>query len=89
MDPYFNPRSREGSDPGRVFLCKLSRNFNPRSREGSDRTSKSRVYLQQYFNPRSREGSDEQKARIKSLELISIHAPVKGATYNQTRFRSD
>ena len=33
----FNPRSREGSDPGWESQCGLYRCFNPRSREGSDR----------------------------------------------------
>ena len=34
--PYFNPRSREGSDRKRAELDKRIKNFNPRSREGSD-----------------------------------------------------
>ena len=33
---YFNPRSREGSDPLCNFACSDRVNFNPRSREGSD-----------------------------------------------------
>ena len=32
------------------------------------------------FNPRSREGSDELAAYGEYEELISIHAPAKGAT---------
>ena len=32
------------------------------------------------FNPRSREGSDERGVAYAHLPLISIHAPVKGAT---------
>ena len=34
--PYFNPRSREGSDQARLQLRWLVPHFNPRSREGSD-----------------------------------------------------
>ena len=33
-----------------------------------------------YFNPRSREGSDMFGHGFKPVEIISIHAPVKGAT---------
>ena len=33
-----------------------------------------------YFNPRSREGSDGLGHGLKPVEIISIHAPVKGAT---------
>ena len=34
--PYFNPRSREGSDTGLVAPDHSQIHFNPRSREGSD-----------------------------------------------------
>ena len=37
--PYFNPRSREGSDSTRVLKCQAYFYFNPRSREGSDTAS--------------------------------------------------
>ena len=60
-----------------------SLHFNPRSREGSD------VYMPfhgrgiQYFNPRSREGSDcVSPCKRNTVSRISIHAPVKGATYH-------
>ena len=33
------------------------------------------------FNPRSREGSDQQQAGLIRAMMISIHAPVKGATW--------
>ena len=59
--------------------------FNPRTREGCDLTIKgTSVRSQLYFNPRTREGCDKltifdtQKGAI-----ISIHAPVKGATPEQ------
>ena len=78
----FNPRSREGSDipPQNLIISKI--NFNPRSREGSD-ISLLTDYLVacRDFNPRSREGSDGNVYDgIFPLYLISIHAPVKGAT---------
>ena len=57
--------------------------FTPR--EGSDlRPALQNAYLE-YFNPRSREGSD-QGGKVKFLShLISIHAPVKGATAKITK----
>ena len=36
-----------------------------------------------YFNPRSREGSDEGQTKLSQLTRISIHAPVKGATWKK------
>ena len=36
MIPYFNPRSREGSDDNLCVYNRSSVYFNPRSREGSD-----------------------------------------------------
>ena len=57
-------------------------NFNPRSREGSDaKFVVWVVYDSVHFNPRSREGSDEETQKIfESANVISIHAPAKGAT---------
>ena len=55
--------------------------FNPRSREGSDRPTRLLTTGQTYFNPRSREGSDPAgRIRCQDQHVISIHAPVKGAT---------
>mgnify|MGYP005759827013 CR=1 FL=1 len=63
-------------------IIQMPLNFNPRSREGSDmvlfRTCK--VHRSD-FNPRSREGSDAVVAvPAESVDLISIHAPARGAT---------
>ena len=38
-----------------------------------------------YFNPRSREGSDMKTIDISKDVYISIHAPVKGATFRLAR----
>ena len=54
--------------------------FNPRSREGSDQIPVLDVEMMNYFNPRSREGSDFLCAFVRHFVVISIHAPVKGAT---------
>ena len=62
---------------GRVFN---STYFNPRSREGSDNVLDGVIQARNHFNPRSREGSDFRRSRNSGQLLISIHAPVKGAT---------
>ncbi len=56
------------------------KDFNPRSRVGSDVVG---TYVRGWiadFNPRSRVGSDIQEAEIFYSLIISIHAPVWGAT---------
>ena len=40
-----------------------------------------------YFNPRSREGSDTDGLFSRFFSLISIHAPVKGATNSEKKER--
>ena len=58
------------------------KDFNPRSREGSDIPVKKRRKLKINFNPRSREGSDYAVVgKYPVYDEISIHAPVKGATF--------
>ena len=59
--------------------------FNPRSREGSDHQSVHTWSACTYFNPRSREGSDGADIKRRVFVVISIHAPVKGATPIGTR----
>ncbi len=55
---YFNPRSREGSDPCHQINGSSQGHFNPRSREGSDGCIRTDYPDARDFNPRSREGSD-------------------------------
>ena len=76
----FNPRSREGSDRGRRWQNPDRRDFNPRSREGSDLTDGIALIYFDDFNPRSREGSDPIPNKTVVNNIISIHAPAKGAT---------
>ena len=60
-----------------------SEDFNPHSREGSD-TMKillDKIMLKD-FNPHSREGSDRIATRSPHNNLISIHTPAKGVTWN-------
>ena len=55
--------------------------FNPRSREGSDHLLPPCYQTAGDFNPRSREGSDGSGCCKKVFpDVISIHAPAKGAT---------
>ena len=54
--------------------------FNSRSREGSDMTGESFQQMKERFNSRSREGSDDTATRDAVRGVVSIHAPVKGAT---------
>ena len=55
--------------------------FNPRAREGRDILPRAFAIRRNYFNPRAREGRDtECDAEPDLLRVISIHAPVKGAT---------
>ena len=76
----FNPRSREGSDQYCYMPLSSTRHFNPRSREGSDLHQSTSFRCRRYFNPRSREGSDVDTKYKIPQRIISIHAPVKGAT---------
>ena len=56
--------------------------FNPRTREGCDRFVDERgLAFVVDFNPRTREGCDDVRERPQvAFLVISIHAPVKGAT---------
>jgi len=64
--------------------------FNPRTREGCDGEWPYRHGDTENFNPRTREGCDLKTVPTSDLVVISIHAPVKGATeaflhHNQLR----
>ena len=85
---YFNPRSREGSDVQRLLSKRTQYHFNPRSREGSDNSSSHSCRQIKNFNPRSREGSDGDQAVFTPVSVISIHAPVKGATSKRQNRRA-
>ena len=67
--PYFNPRSREGSDLSKWHRPRTPEYFNPRSREGSDQDLDRSTDMATNFNPRSREGSDTY--RCVSWSIVS------------------
>ena len=80
--PDFNPRSREGSDAIALSAASGVSDFNPRSREGSDRQYSNAVYFSSRF-----QSTLPRRERLipviieRRLDVISIHAPAKGATY--------
>ena len=63
------------------WLCAFQ-HFNPRTREGCDQFfGFCNGPLHRHFNPRTREGCDNAaNGQAQGTEVISIHAPVKGAT---------
>ena len=64
-----------------VVACHYD-DFNPRTREGCDLAASAVPMTLPYFNPRTREGCDRQRpVAYFATQVISIHAPVKGATY--------
>ena len=64
----------------RPFSRRESRHFNPRSRVGSDLIAYDEHQDEIDFNPRSRVGSDVGYCCGRCGCMISIHAPVWGAT---------
>ena len=69
---------------GATTVCPLPHReicyFNPRTREGCDVLKKPKQGRFKNFNPRTREGCDGDRAHHPADTVISIHAPVKGAT---------
>ncbi len=71
----------QGATTDIADIMGYDRNFNPRSRVGSDQFPYCLASIRENFNPRSRVGSDEGFNSTALLSwLISIHAPVQGAT---------
>ena len=77
----FDPRPREGGDPIDQPLRSRRLSFDPRPREGGDPRSWSKRPCHRSFDPRPREGGDSDAQRLEwGREVVSIHAPAKGAT---------
>ena len=51
--------------------------FNPRAREGATYCNIQITILTGRFNPRAREGATSAFGRLKNINAVSIHAPVK------------
>ena len=79
--PGFDPRSREGSDDGALGSPARAECFDPRSREGSDlpiwEPGLSPCQFRSTLPRRERRGL---VGEVGKLQLVSIHAPAKGAT---------
>ncbi len=76
----FNPRTREGCDCLTHLKWLDTFGFNPRTREGCDFLFNVTMHNQSCFNPRTREGCDHTLNGFVAEPIVSIHAPVKGAT---------
>ena len=59
---------------------KVNRCFNPRTRVGCDHKRAHYRKPAQCFNPRTRVGCDKEWIKRLESEIVSIHAPVWGAT---------
>ncbi len=76
----FNPGSGTGSDSYKISGSRRHARFNPRSRAESDPTMIAKPTAKTGFNPRSRAGSDAMSIKRSYSEMVSIHAPARGAT---------
>ena len=64
-----------------VWPTPVAPDFNPRTREGCDAFWLHWDIVGGDFNPRTREGCDKSPFKAYFLAYISIHAPVKDATF--------
>ena len=70
----------KGATENRKIHRLTSISFNSRTRKGCDSIRPFRLKLVPCFNSRTRKGCDNQVKTKGKAELVSIHAPVKGAT---------
>ena len=71
-----------GATPDDYIIDHDYTDFNPRSYKRSDHTRPRKTYhWYSYFNPRSYKRSDIFYGRVPDECKISIHAPTRGATY--------
>ena len=76
----FNPRTHEGCDRLHLLRHRRGHRFNPRTHEGCDFMRHCFNYVYHCFNPRTHEGCDGVCYCFGCRCLVSIHAPMKGAT---------
>ena len=81
MDLCFNPRTRKGCDSVFIFCILDNISFNPRTRKGCDIHAGRYHSEKSGFNPRTRKGCDALAKLNESQIEVSIHAPVKDATF--------
>ena len=78
----FNPRARDGRDRSLSLPWVINESFNPRARDGRDFQFQGAKEVFRCFNPRARDGRDLELTNFGIMRLVSIHAPVMGATGN-------
>ena len=78
--PCFNPRTRTGCDDSGNVQPAVTGGFNPRTRTGCDRTEPILLQTPWGFNPRTRTGCDHYCTSHLLRQVVSIHAPARGAT---------
>ena len=76
----FQSTHPRGVRPGENILMAVIGSFNPRTREGCDTSSSALQWQNCSFNPRTREGCDRDVCGVGGDNLVSIHAPARGAT---------
>ena len=77
----FNPRTREGCDFSEETKHDNSTNFNPRTREGCDMQTNAVPAVASLFqSTHPRRVRHALAIGVNVQEVISIHAPAKGAT---------
>jgi len=85
----FNPRARMGRDMRGVPVVLVDPRFNPRARMGRDLPLVAGLLMRSSFNPRARMGRDIDLSMPALDQMVSIHAPVWGATACAPALMSD
>ena len=63
-----------------VELVSHTSRFNPRTRTGCDTKESRKLFPLGRFNPRTRTGCDMVYIRLQAFNVVSTHAPARGAT---------
>ena len=79
----FNPRARMGRDPRFQSHSPTPKCFNPRARMGRDIVDYSRLLTRLFQSTRPYGARRQQPRERLPLILVSIHAPVWGATHRR------
>jgi len=70
-----------GATSSHIDYLAVNQHFNPRARAGRDYFIVLFIDIIVNFNPRARAGRDVESRTARISQLISIHAPARGATY--------
>ena len=84
----FNPRAHEGRDRPAAFASAFFRSFQSTRPRGARRRARNCCSAPASFNPRAHEGRDVVgHFGLNITDLVSIHAPTRGATPASRRRR--